>query len=314
MKRTGVILIILTAVVLCCSACSANYTGNPNNQSTSCANITMGSGKFAFDNGFIYFTDLSHVYEYDTESKTSVVLDTKDSMISDLYVQDAYVYYNEGGLRRMTKDGKQQKKIFDAENGCTQMFVEDKYAWFLESVEGNLIRKDLASGKEEVILSQVMSYALDDKNVYAVSKDEDVPVFQISDKEKISFAGQELSFSPITVMADDGAAYLAERGTYQVIKYSSEKEEKLPVFSLHYQAAGQKLYYLDANENGSCPLMQYDMETGEQTRIGEAVYDFCILDDKYVCMQCPYETFEKYNLYDISTGTTTLMYDTGEEE
>ena len=116
--------------------------------------------------------------------------------------------------------------------------------------------------------------------------------------------------------ADDGAVYFAERGTYQVIRYSSEKEEKLPVFSLHYQAAGHKLYYLDANanENGSCPLMQYDMETGEQTRIGEAVYDFCILDDKYVCMQCPYETFEKYILYDISTDTTTLMYDTGEEE
>ena len=212
LKCGKLFLVFLLAAVLCLPAgCGVNYTGNPDNDSTSCGNITMGEGKFAYADGVVYFADFTNVYEYDTETGKIVILDAKSDDVRSIYVQDDYIYFACKGLRRLSRDGKKVQQVMEWEEGCLQLYIEDSDAYYLApGIEGSLYHRNLEDGAETELLKDVLAYYVDDTNLYAVADKDEIPCLFVGDKEKRDLSVQELSFSPIEVFASEDGLYLSE--------------------------------------------------------------------------------------------------------
>lgn len=316
MKKKASVLRIITLlfIMVLLTGCQEKYAGNFNNNSTTCGNIVMGKGKFAFDNEFIYFTDREKIYEYDLETKKTIVLDSKSDDVKGLYIQDEYIYFACAGLKRMTKDGKKTQQVFERKGGCLQLYIESENAYFLESIEGSLYHRNLENNLETEILNHVLSYYVGDENIYAIAREGDMPQLFVSKKNEIKFCVQELSFVPVAVFATTDSIYLVERQSYQIIKCTLQGEERLPIYGTYYQIVDDKIIYLDSNtyKNSCFTLVEYNMNTGESKNIYENVFDFNILENKYVCIQhMPVQTAEYY-IYNLETGENLLMYKEGD--
>lgn len=311
MNITRVLIILIMFLLI--SGCQVKYEGNYDNGSTSNANITMGNGKFAFDNDFIYFTDRLNIYEYDCLSNNTISFNSKCDDVRSIYIQDEYVYFACNGLQRITKDGKKQQTVFEVDN-CLQLIVEEQYAYYLDSVDGNLFQYELKEKSENILANNVLSYFIDEECIYVVAKIGKVPKLYVSSKEKIDLKEKVLSFMPISVVSKDDGLYLAERETYQIVKFDDGEEERLPIYSTYYQVIDNKIVYLDSEtfENSCFSLVIYDEQTGQKKVICEEVYDFNILEDKYVCIQKSTGEYAQYLFYDLETQETKLMYGKGE--
>lgn len=313
-SKTKILCIITVCVSIIFTGCQEKYAGNFDNNSTTCENIVMGNGKFTLHNDFIYFTNRENIYEYDMETKSTIILNSESADVRSLYIQDNYIYFACAGLKRITKDGKKVQQIFESKKGCIQLYVEDAYAYFLDSVEGCLYRRNLKEDKEKKLLENVLAYYIDENNIYAVAKDKDIPYLFVSKKEEIDFRIQELSFIPISVLTKDSTIYASERQSHQIVKISSKGEERLPIYGTYYQVIDDKIIYLDSKtyENSCFTLVEYNVNTGESKNIYENVFDFNILENKYVCIQhMPVQTAEYY-IYNLETGENLLMYKEGD--
>ena len=303
---------LVVSVIMLLVGCGVNYTGNPDNDSTTCGNITMGQGKFAYADGFVYFTDFSNIYEYDTESQKTVVLKGKSDDIKSIYVQDDYIYFGCNGLRRLRRDGKRVRQVYESENAGLQTYVNGSDAYILQSIEGSFYHRNLTDGTETKLMDHVMGYYVDDENIYVVAKREDgIPYLFVGGREDMKFEMVELSFSPIAVAAAGDAVYLSARGTYQIIKYSSRGEEPLPVYATYYQAVDDKILYLDAKtfENSCFDLAVYDEISGESRTVFEGVYDFGMVGENCVGIQAGTQPGAGYYLYDMENDETVFMYE-----
>lgn len=303
----SVVLITFIMGLLC--GCQDAHEGNFDNKSTSCGNIVMGNGKFAYDNGFIYYTDRANIFEYDTVNKKTVSFSSQSDDVRSMFVQDKYVYFASDGLKRITKDGKKHENVFDCENGCLQLYIENDNAYFLNSIEGTLFCKNVQSLEEKALLENVMAYYVDNEKIYAVAKENDTPYLFISPKESFDFKKQNLSFEPIAVFVDNGEIFLSKRVDYQIIHCSADEETSLPIYSVYYQVLDDKLFYLDSEtyKNGCFSLMMYDITTQEKTVIFENVFDFNILQDNYICVQCSTNQNAEYKVFNLETGTIESM-------
>lgn len=304
-------LIFTMLVLFNFSGCKADYTGNYDNSSTTCGNIVMGNGKFAVDNGFIYFTDRQNIYEYDIETKKTVFFSSKDDVdVRSIFVQDKYIYFASDGLNRITRDGKKQKKVFGWDSGSLQLYIEGYDAYYLNSIEGSLFLRDLENEVEKELFQEVLAYFVDSENVYVVAKVDGQNFLYTALKSNLDFSKTELSFKPIAVFSDDESLYLAEQSTYQVIKVSSAGEERLPIYSCYYQVLDGNIIYLDSTtfKNSCFDLKIYDVDTKKSKTVCEGVFDFNVLDNKYVGIQCGTGNNSKFLLYDIASGETELMY------
>ena len=289
--------------------CNVQYTGNPDNTSTSCANMTMGNGKFAYCGEFIYFTNYLNIYEYDTETGTTVVLDSKSADVRNIYVQDEYVYFSSEGLKRIRKDGKRIQQVFEREGGCLQLYVEDENAFYLNSIEGSLYHRDIKNGTETELMNDVLSYFVDEEKLYVVAKEDGIPYLYASAKDSINFTKQELAFAPIGVISEDDSLYLSERGSYQIIKCTQEEEVRLPIYATYFQVIDDKVIYMDSNtyQNGCFDLVIYNMQSGESTLVYQGVYDFCVLGDEYIGIQYQPVQSAEYYLYNLETNEVLQM-------
>ena len=278
----------------------------------------MSSGAFACQGDFIYFTDGSTIYEYDTVTQTTVHFDAKSEGIKSMYIQGEHIYFSCDGLKRITKDGKKVETVFERKNGCLQLIVEEKYAYYLDSVEGSLYRRELKTDLEEGILTNVFSYHIDENGIYAVAKENDVLMLFVTGKEHIDFKQKELSFEPIKVYASDGKLFLSEKGTYQVIQLTDDTETRLPVYSLVYQMMDESLICLsdksdkEENAGGYRELVLYDIATGEVEVVCENVYDFNIFENKYIFIETPSDEGVLFLIYDMETKETIPVTGKGE--
>lgn len=306
-KAISICLFVVFALSM--TGCNVQYTGNPDNTSTSCANITMGNGKFAYCGDFIYFTDYLNIYEYDTETGITVVLDSKSEDVRNIYIQDEYVYFSSEGLKRIRKDGKKVQQMFEREGGCLQLYIEDKNAFYLDSIEGSLYHRDIQDGTETELMKRVLSYFVDEEDIYVVAKEEETPYLYVAEKNNMKFTKQEFSFEPIGVLSKDGSLYMTERGSYQLIKYSQGNEERLPVYGVYFQVVGDKVIYMDSNtyQNGCFDLVVYNMQLGESTTVYQGVYDFCVLGNEYIGIQYQPVQSAEYYLYNLETNEVSQM-------
>lgn len=315
MKKLYKVLGVLTAllVLFALSGCQKEDNGLLDNKSTTCGNIVMGQGTFAYENGFIYFADGNDIYEYDMETGKTIVINAKSiGMYSSLYSQGQYIYFANSGLSRITKDGKKIDKVFERNGSCYMLYIDGTDAYYIDGIGGSMYHRDLESDKETEILLEVEAYYVDDKNVYAIAKTDGVNHLFISGRDQIDFKEVELSFVPIKVFAANGCLYMAEQGKWQIIKHSSEGEERLPIYSYYYQVIGDKIIYQEDQESGFDLLMIYDMAAGERETICENVSNFNVFDDKFVCIDCVNNEAGRFEadghlIYDLETKEIIAM-------
>lgn len=302
-------------IILSICGCGKNKTSDLTNDSTSCGNIVMGNGKFAYNNGFIYFTDLTNIYEYDTVSKKTISFNSKSDDVRSMFVKDQYVYFACNGLNRITKDGKKKNYIFESDNGTLQMFVDGKTAYYLDGIEGILYSRNIETSEETEIYSSVLAYFVDQQSIYIVAKENGVNSLYVSNKSTLELKKKLLSFEPISIYSTEDGIYLSAKSTYQIIQCKSDDNEiQLPISAVYYQVLNNHLYYLDSEtfENGCFSLKSYDILTGKISLIFENVFDFNIVNKNYICVQCSSGEDAEYKLFDVSSGTTCSMK-TGEE-
>lgn len=314
MRKINLFIVFLLLLFL--SGCQKTaYTGE--NTGTTCGNITMGAGKFAYGNGFIYISSPGEIYEYDLSTGVPIILETPGSDYAEsMFLSEQDVYYSNGSsLKKLQKDGKKNDVVI-GKTSCRKFFADGMDAYFMNHIEGDLFHIDMQTKKETTLLSVVNNYYVDDTSIYAVAKPDGEWKLYHSSRETINFEPIKLSFQPVAVYVDGEDIFLAKQGDFQLIQYTDGVETPLPCHSFFYQVMDGSLIYMDdqTNEGGCFLLKSYDLTTGEGQLLCENVYDFCILEDRYICCQCANPGEATFILIDTQTNEMTQMYPTEEEE
>lgn len=266
-------------------------------------NHTMGRCEAAYDGENVYFIDKGsdnlYIYNVSSGATTSISFESEIGVRANIFVQEQYIYYaGNDGLKRVSKDGKHIEQVF--EHGLVQIYVDGNDIIFLEGIESSLFYRNHAENVEQEILKNVLSYYVDETHIYAVARENDIPFLFIADRGNMEFKKESLSFIPIAVYVEDNILYLAEQGSYQLIKVSEGKEEKLPIYSTHYQIKNNQIAYLDEKkgENTFPTLRTYDMVSKDGQIIAENVSDFGLFEDKYIYLQQVINGDTRHYLYD----------------
>ena len=287
-------------------------TGNEIVNGTTCGNITFGSGRFAYKDGFIYFADWDTIYEYDLQSKVviSFLLDNPVHLFCGLSITDTHVSYVSNGLHSVTRDGKHEESVLWNEKMRTQCFADGNEVFYLDGIGGNLFCYNTQEAVERKLIENVNGYFVTNDKVYAIAKNEKSQwALYVCDRAAYMFSEIQLSFQPIAVYVKGEEVYLAQRGApYSIVKYVDGTETILPIGSCYFQTLGENVLFLDDTEysNSTFPLKSYNVKTGEIQLLCEKVYDFCILENRYVCCMC----LDGRNLFiviDMYTDTVTDM-------
>lgn len=305
-------IIPLMLVLVALSGCAIPEFYIPkDNSGTTCANVTMGNGKFAYQDEFIYFSEMDTIYEYDIQSGKVVRLSYKGtSNPRSLLIATDYIGYADGGLKAITRDGKGSKTVFERDGNCIQFFTDGEVAYYIDYIEENLYQRNMQTGNETVLCDGILSYYVDNDYIYTVTKKDDQRRLIRSKKETIEFKEMELSFEPITVYSCDRGVFMAQKGDYQIIRYEDGTETKLPIYGTFYQIIDNCVIYSDSTAymNGCFPLKSYNLDTGDETLLCENVFDFCILENRYISCECITDLGTMFQYYDWQTGETVQMY------
>ena len=307
---------MIICIILLTSICGCQpkqlYVGE--NTGMTCANAVMGHGQFAYSNGFIYFYYANSIYEYDTQTGKTITLNMENTYPEIAFLSEDYIYYKNildlSNLSCVTKNGKTQHTVFH------YPFADGMNMYFLD---GGLIRRDMSTGEETMLIASAVTYHIDDSSIYAVviEDDEKWGLYR-SDIEDVQFTKVELTFEPMAVYSTGSALYLAENYTSdlqehyscQIIHYASGQETRLPIYSPYYQILGDSVIYLDETSySDSCfTAKSYDLETGEESVLCNEVFDFCILEERYICFRCQGKDGVWWDLLDWQTGETVRMH------
>lgn len=310
-KRVCMIILLLLVLVMNTSCATLKFSIEKGCSGTTCVNVTMGNGRFAYQDEFIYFSDMDTIYEYDIQSGKVVQLSYEGtSNPRSLLVATDYIGYADSGLKAITRDGKGNKTIFDRGGNCIQFFTDGEIAYYMDYIEENLYQRDMQTGEETVLCEGILSYHVDDNYIYAVTKKDDQRRLSRSEKETIEFKEIKLSFEPIAVYSCDRGVFMAQKGDYQIIRYENGVETKLPIYGTFYQTIDNCVIYSDSTEymNGCFPLKSYNLDTGGETLLCKNVFDFCILENRYICCECVTDMGTVFQYYDWQTGETVQMY------
>jgi len=247
---------------------------------TTAANSSMGLGLFAYSEGSVYMGESGRIQRYDLQSgqtKTYVLSDAYSSP-KLLFCTEAYVCY---------VDAWNCLVAVNKETGAEQVLYEGIYSGDLYADGPKLYTRrgvmDLQTGQIRQYAEEINSCYVDDAYVYATPTD-DGYYFLRRAKDVESFERIELDFFPIKVLANGEDLYFSEGGaskSYQLIHYRDGVQTRLPIHTLQYQILDGQIIYLDRDGKN---LNRYDPATGETTRIGTNVFDFSILEGRYICM------------------------------
>ena len=288
-------------------------TGNYINGTTS-GNIAMGMGAFACSDGYIYFSGYDMIYEYSIESGLAVELPL-ENVGWPWYLSvsgDEIHFAGAGGISAVTKDGKSQNVIAEMPTG-TSLYFDENDIYYLTSMGGTLCHKNLRTGEMAEYFSFVNTYFVTADSVYVCAEDdaladEKLYLFKAS-REDMAFEKIELDKEPIAVCVNGDDIFYAKSGnSWTVYHYAKAVETELPIKSFFFQSIGKRIIYIDQKTG---ELKSYNWETEEDTVLYERAMVFCILEDRYVCLQSG--GMDNYILVDLYTGTTTNMLPEPEE-
>lgn len=316
MKRTITLAFLITAAILMQLFLTGCKQEKPEFQlegknGTTCANITMARGAFAYRNGFIYMELAGKVCEYDIETgKTTQIPLLETGIVSSIMVtQDHIAYYdNVAGLIAVTKDGKYSEKVYDIPGGS--LYIEGTTAYYIDE-NRNLFRRDLSNNEDTgtMIVENVNSYHVSEDHIYAVCQKGENYIAVFSEKETILLQQIPLSFEPKLILSYGEDLYITEyvssEQTMQVVQLSNGVENRLPIYAYSYQILGEHVIYVDEKTPGTGykRVESYNLETGEKNILCEDVSDFGILDNRYIIF-CQHEhiTSTHWSYLDWKTG------------
>ena len=283
-SHIGLIAAVL-ALVLACGAFAAERLYGK----THMENIITGSGRFFFLDNDIYFEESGQgILRLDTQSGSMDTIPTRDTGLRSLFMLNGRLGY----VREF------QDVLLQTESGTGwEVLLSGSYprmhldGTFLYSDDGTrLQRTDITTGVHTVLAQDTHGYFLDDNYLYVLAGNRG-NVFLKSEKAHISFEEIPLSFYPAAIYVDGEDIYLSryaalEAGepNFRVIHYRDGKETPLPIYSAILQAVGNTIYYLQNNT-----LKTYHTDTGAITVLQEDVYEFSILEDRYLCIDYLYD-------------------------
>lgn len=317
MKNLRKFLCIPLLLMLLTGCTAPKHVLESGNVGTTAANITKGSGMAAYRNGFVYFSTIDSLWEYDMDTGKTVKLIENTIMPISLHATDDSVFFEVFGeprMKRITRDGKKRSVFFERDNdacGCCYFNGMDAYL-----MRANLYYRDLRTGEETLLLEHVNDFDVDDTYIYAVVANEKPFCLLRAPKDTLQFEKIELSFDPISVFACGEELFLcssyeeadyAQTGLrYQIIRYADGQETPLPIYGYFYQVLDNHVIYISEIASEKSSLQAYNLDTGEIATLFESAAVFCVLDQRYIAIERGVGA-EDWWLYDWQTGEISQM-------
>ena len=297
------IIALLTVTVMASTSFFAGLLKAEENGS-SVSNLATGMGNFVYTEDGIYYGEPGFIYKCDFEGNVLETYPLSDKLETPHYMfatKDAIVYVNSMGVAVEPEDAI-----------CPG--VEATYAY----ADGNLLyandggkmlcRIDLVTMEKTDLLENVSVYFIDDTYIYAVKGDTEKRFYR-SEKDTIRFEPMELSFDPNKVVADGKDLYICEYmskaeqsktgHSYRVNLVRDGQTIPLPIYTWFYQVLDGCVLY---REEETYALKCYNVSTGETTTLAENVFEFSVLEHRYICI-------DSFNddpvIYDWLTGSYT---------
>ena len=334
MKQNRWFSVVLT-VVLLLSVCGCTQRDEPE---SGFDNTVMGGGWCTYRDGFIYFSDNTRMYEYDTLSGATVDLGHIDDYFAKgLFVMDDKLVYmvsggkNNATLHYITRDGKESGVLpgtYGAGgvslDGDNWYFGANKLSDDKSVMHKQFWRRNVETGQEMLLLELEASngYYLHGEHIYIIEfytvgnsgdyeKDQDCRLLR-SSKDQIVFETMDMNVKPINLVFDGEDMYMSRRGDWRICRYADGKETVLPVASFTYLVFDGHLFYQDATPGNvkprGNPLKTYNLETEEEKIIVESMFEFAILGNRHVVYSSTLDGSNfRYYVYDWQTGETREM-------
>ena len=331
LRRFVLVAAIVAVLVVTAMASTDFFTGllSAAENGSSASNLSTGMAGFVYSDGYIYQGVPGYIYKCDTDGNIMKTYPLSDKFETPHYMfatEDAIVYVNgmglavepedetapnrEGfwGLRVQPKDGSAPYSI------CPGVEATHAYAdgdqLYINNGGTKLSRVNLVTFEETDLMENVFSYYVDENYIYAIENTEEHCIFR-SAKDTIAFEKIELSFDPNNIVADGDDLYICEwmneddrKATgqrYRVNLVRDGETTPLPIYSWFYQVLDGCVLYI---ERDTYFLKSYELTTGKVTTVSENVFEFTVLEDRYICI----DTFnDDPIIYDWQTGEKTVL-------
>lgn len=272
---------------------------------TSCANSTMGLGKFAYGDGSIYCAGEGCIYRYEiaTGNTEKMVLSSPYADPDNILVTGDHILYTDSwsDFVALSKDGATEEFVFQGFH-LGHLYAEGTTVYITEGII------DLRTGTVTSWPEGVHSFYVDDTYIYALQEDENC--FLRAPKGTMDFQKIPVSFCPIRVLADGEDIYMSRGGadkTWTVIRYRDGEETELPIRALEFQVFDGHIIYC-CEEEERWAIKSYNLETGEIRVLHEEGFNFSVLEDRYVCILCADGNGQSYHtVIDWQTGERYLI-------
>jgi len=309
--RVALVAAIIAILTVTAMASTGFFAGllKAEENGSSASNLATGVGNFIYTDEGIYCGVPGFIHKCDMEGKITKTYPLSDKFETPLYMfatKDAIVYVNNmglavepedetapgreehWGLRVLPLDGSKPYSICPGVE-ATHAYADGDQLYFTNG--GTMLsRIDLVTFVQTDLLENVYSYFVDDTYIYAV-KNENTKQYFRSRKDTISFERIELGFDPNKIIADGEDLYICEwmddadkKATgfrYRVNLVRNGETIPLPIHSWFYQILDGCVLYC---EEGNYILKCYDVATGETTVIADNVFEFTVLQDRYICI------------------------------
>lgn len=316
-RRILMVAAVVVALAITAVASSGILTGilKAEENGSSASNLATGMSGFVYSDGYIYQGVPGYIYKCDTDGNIVKTYPLSDKLETPHYMfatDDAIVYVNGmgvkvepedetapgreafWGLRVQPKDGSEPYSI------CPDVEATHAYAdgdqLYINNGGTMLSRVDLITYEQTDLLENVYSYFVDDTYIYAIQNnygnDGDTNCYFRSRKDVIAFEQIPLPFDPNNIVADGEDLYICEwmnaddqeatGQRYRVNRVHNGEVTPLPVYSWFYQVLDGCVLYIDRED--TYPLKRYNISTGETTVLMENVFEFSVLQERYICI------------------------------
>lgn len=302
---------VLFFLILGMSGCGKNATESEQ-QRNGCGNTVMGNGSFLMDEDLVYYTDKEYIYRYDRTVKEVTVSPAEDVYGQMNFWNGRIVYkkFSDGDLYALNLNGELEGRVYEnpEERHIAQLYIEGDDWYYLTGYGGELVRFNPKTRKETVLCDQVRSFYVTEEKVYVIRQEAEAEtILMVSAKEDMAFETIPLPFSPVCVFPmiteDTTTLYLNKTETFELVAVSEEGVvlKEYPIHTLYYQVGNESIYYMDQDTfDTDYRLMSYSIQSGEKKTLADHVFDFCVLEGRYIGICRLFEN--SYWLYDTVTG------------
>lgn len=307
--RVALVAAIVAILTVTAMASTGMLTGllKAEDNGSSMSNLSTGSGQFVYTEEGIYYGEFGVIYlsDFDGNLLKAYPLIDKSEMPQYMFVTEgAIIYVCRSGLHMQPKDGSAPSNIFPGFVPTIAYADGDR----LYSTNGGrmLSRTDLVTFEHSQLLENVSAYFVDENYIYAVQGGAGNYYFR-SGKDVVEFEKIELPFTPNKIIAEGDDLYICQwlgqnpGYSYQVSLVQGGNITPLPVYSWTYQVLDGSVLYL---EHETYLLKCYNVSTGETTTLAENVYNFSVLESRYLCIK-PFNGNPL--IHDLQTGSCSRM-------